>query len=164
MTNMDIYKYGKKTQFTKETAKIYGSKGGKVSNASLWNKVSKRKKCSKKCPIYDRCPFASASLSDKNPDKSCLLNKWNKQYAKGLVHMLEGNEDGIDHTIQILMNMLYAEILTKYKDNIKEKRGLLKDVLEVRKTIFGEKKSIKVKGDMNINMEEILKKIKEEVK
>jgi len=137
-----------------------GKKGGK--NKSIWELVRLRRKCSKKCPIYDRCPFASASL--EQPNKECLLRKWNKQYAKGLVNLISRQEQGMDNTITILMNMLYAEILTKYKTDIKQKRGLLNDLMNVKKAIYGDKRNINLKGDMNVNIENILQKIRDEVK
>ncbi|MCD6549131.1 hypothetical protein J7K41_00245, partial [Candidatus Micrarchaeota archaeon] len=62
------------TQFTKENAAYYEAKGGKKGRIA--KSLAKRKKCSPKCPIYDRCIFVAYGIKTGK----CPLAEYGKNF------------------------------------------------------------------------------------
>ena len=101
--------------------------------------MAKRKKCSPKCPIYDRCIF----LGVGRKTGVCPLSKFSKGFRKRFIAIMMGNEYEMRNAILMALVDLSAHIMMKKygdpKEEIEEKRKLLYDMIKVRKVLGGEK-------------------------
>ena len=122
------------TQFTKENAAYYGAKGGRKGRIA--KSLAKRKKCSSKCPIYDRCIFVGVGRKTR----ACPLSKFSKGFRKRFIAIMMGNEVEMRDAILMALADLYAHVMLNTDDSkkgIEEKRKLLYDMLRVRKILYG---------------------------
>jgi hypothetical protein len=123
------------TQFTKENAAYYGAKGGRKGRIA--KSLAKRKKCSPKCPIYDRYIFVGVGRKTG----VCPLSNFSKGFMERFIAIMMGNEYEMREAIRIALVDLFAHIMIKKYDDpmeeIEEKRRLLYDMIRVKKVLWG---------------------------
>ena len=108
------------TQFTKENAAYYGAKGGKKGRIA--KSLAKRKKCSPKCPLYDRCIFVGVGRKTG----VCPLSKFSKGFRKRFIAIMMGNETEMRNAILMALVDLYAHIMMRYGDPKEEGKKIKK--------------------------------------
>ena len=99
------------TRFTKENAAYYGAKGGRKGRIA--KSLAKRKKCSPKCPIYDRCIFVGVGRKTG----VCPVSKFSEGFRKRFIAIMMGNEVEMRDAILMALTDLAAHVMLKADDS-----------------------------------------------
>jgi len=150
---MGIFRGGQPHKLTREERSRGGKKMTEKKRIAL--AFNRRKYCSEKCPFWDYCPFKYQSFSSN--DGQCALKTLPLQLQHNIVKML--NERGMRDILKEIYSIEYAKKIS----NDRKRERLLKQGMELYKTLYGDKRQVDVKGDMNIDFEK-LRQIYEEAK
>ena len=108
------------------------AKGGRATKGKF--KLLKSRKCSPRCPLYDRCIYAPLS---KNYNGRCALANIDiaDRHKVRYVKLLTGSSNDFVENLKSLLAEL--DIKTRQSNSTKELRKLLYDYQNVYKTLFG---------------------------
>ena len=168
---------------TKKEAREKGRNGGKKT--SLTKKLSMRKYCDSKCPIWETCWARPTSESiykeeltqwnrekrmckesnmkfdEKKPKKQCYLKNADKDLIRTTVRFIEKGEEAFNEEL-IELSMRLKEI-SNMKNPLDVAR-LSKDIRENKKAIWGDRRRIDAKVDGSIADADRIREIFEESK
>jgi hypothetical protein len=119
----------KKHVLTKEDS----VKGGKTR--SLKKKLSRRKTCNKRCPIYDRCPLAGMGIKYN----VCFLNSDHPVLRDNILKLLDGGEEDLLSVGDSILADVLRIINTEDDSNVKTKKMAMECVEKLHNMRFGSK-------------------------
>ncbi len=129
-----------------ERQRLSATKGGKAK--SVCKALNKRKWCNGKCPIYP-CfaePFGQKKLRDEVTGKTkCALKQMPSKLQK-LVSDLYGKGE-VGFNSQIIERLTELGVNSSSSNDPKEMRLFLRDLIEAKKSVFGDKQRI----EANVN-------------
>ena len=135
------------------------SESGKKGGASLKKRIKQIKKCTKRCPFYEKCPYVE--LSKEKFEGYCAVKRFPYRLSQRTLRWLEGDEDAL------VDNLLYY--LIKVETNVDSTNDpnlqirYLKIAKEVVQMIIGNR--IKIQADVNtLTPQQILDSIEEQLK
>lgn len=139
-----------KHRFTIETAKEYGSKGGKVLSKRKLIQISftHRKWCNESCPIF---PCVWAKVSKEKFAGKCAVKEQPPDVQQSVTDFYLNGLEGL----QSQALMLLAGIAQDLKDGqitASQRKGLLRDIALVKETFYGKKLTL----DGKIQQENVL--------
>ena len=133
----------KQHQFTKEEH----IKGGQ--SRSIMKSIVKRRKCDKKCKLFDHCPFASMGIKYN----TCYLNC--KEYPtlkKNVEKLMSGDQnDFYDIARNVFADMLrIAE--TEDDSNLRSKKIVMESLEKLHNMQYGTKGKLEHSGKVDIEL------------
>ncbi len=131
-----------------------GRAGGKKT--SLLKKLARRTKCNERCPFWERCNMKY--IAQTQYGGKCALKMMPKKVQQRTLKLISGGEEGFNDFILELMSDVNNEAIM----NKTSKERLIKLALDVKKSLYGEKKQIELNSDEAITINDI-KKVLEEI-
>jgi len=122
-------------------------KGGQ--SRSLLKKLNRRKHCSPRCPLFDRCPFASMGLKYN----ICYLN--NNEYPtlkRNVIKLLEGNQDEFYEIVSTIIADMLRIIETEDDFNINSKKKVVECLEKLHNMKYGTKNKLEHSGKIDITL------------
>lgn len=124
-----------------EKKRAASAKGGRAN--TLCNRLSKRKWCNSGCPLFP-CYFQGMSKSKFRDDKTgkylCALKEFPERVQRRTLDLYTGGESGFDK--QMVENMISLGVKADRDGSSKEERAYLRDLIDTKKSIFGDKQRI----------------------
>lgn len=143
MSREDLIKPGDLTPLQRhENAK----KAGSVS--SLAKKISRRKICTMKCPIYERCWAKFMKNEDEKGRAKCSLNDMPKRVVQRTLRIYKNGEDGLRDELADMLIRFSNDV--EVNNDMKSKRAFLYEIRECMKVLYGDKKKVEMSGMGNI--------------
>lgn len=135
----------RKEDLTAEQRRLSAVKAGSVK--SLAKKLSQRKWCTARCPIYGRC-WAKFIKNEKGGRQQCSLNQMPKRVVQRTTRLYEKGEEGFrDEMTDMLIRFSNDVELSTDPDF---KRKFLYELRECMKVLHGDKKKVEHSGLGNI--------------
>ena len=138
-----------------ERAKVAGRKGGKTVTTARC--LAQRKWCNSKCQLY---PCFAQPLSISKFKGKCALKEFPLRIQRRTIDLSLKGKEGFGHQIIELLCRLSAK--TDVSDDPKEIRSLIYDVINVYRTLYGNKTILE--GEVKTDFFGTLSKIYEKKK
>jgi len=126
-------------------------KGGKTKSRakSYANYIKGRKKCSSRCNLYP-CPFVS--LSDSKFEGKCALKEFPKKVQDRVLKLYVNGEEGI--VKELMETLVNISMKADLENDLKSIRSYFYDLMNLKKTIYGEKVKTELSGKVGIDLTE----------
>lgn len=140
------------------------SKGGQTRTLRrrMVDQLKVRKYCNETCPIYEECwarelVYVKSEYQEGSKYLCALIKGFSRRLQNATIDLFMKGEDGL----KSIMKGVIMRILTKVRiDDIKEMRGLLRDLGYLMDKLYGSKQRTEHSGSVNL-VQEFMEAVRE---